>query len=81
MEGDILCLMLYKFLPFGMKIRFFELKLSKIYNLTNHSHLIKMPFAAKILDETIDFWFAMMYNVSNKSAVCGENIRWRLLWR
>ena len=47
----------------------------------NHSHLIKMPFAAKILDETIDFWFAMMYNVSNKSAVCGENIRWRLLWR
>ena len=74
-------LMLYKFLPLGIKIRFFELKLSKIYNLMNHRHLIKMPHVAKILDEPIVFFEKVVYNVSNKSAVCGKNIRWRLVWR
>jgi hypothetical protein len=40
-----------------------------------------MPFAAKKLDEAIAFFENVVYNVSNKSAVCGKNIRWRLLWR
>ena len=40
-----------------------------------------MPFAAKILDEPIAIFKNMVYNVSNKSAVCGKNIRWGLLWR
>ena len=44
-------------------------------------YLIEMPFAAKILDEPIAFFEEVVYNVSNKSAVCGKNIRWRLLWR
>ena len=43
--------------------------------------IIKVPFAAKILDETIAILERIVYNVSNKSAVCGENIRWWLLWR
>jgi hypothetical protein len=34
-----------------------------------------MPFAAKKLDETIAFFENVVYNVSNKSAVCGKNIR------
>ena len=33
-----------------------------------------MPFAAKILDEPIAFFEEVVYNVSNKSAVCGKNI-------
>ena len=43
--------------------------------------LIKPPFAAKILDEPIAIFKNTVYNVSNKSADCGKNIRWRLLWR
>ena len=46
-----------------------------------YSRVIKMPFAAKKLDETSAFFENVVYNVSNKSAVCGKNIRWRLLWR
>ncbi len=44
-------------------------------------HLIKVPFAAKILDETIALVKIMCYNVSNKNAVCGKNIRWRMIWK
>lgn len=40
-----------------------------------------MPHAAKILDETVAFLEKIVYNVSNKSAACGKNIRWELLWR
>ena len=43
--------------------------------------LIKPPFAAKILDEPIAIFKNTVYNVSNKSADCVKNIRWRLLWR
>jgi hypothetical protein len=34
-----------------------------------------MPFAAKILDGPIAFFENVVYNVSNKSAICGKNIR------
>ena len=44
-------------------------------------NIIKMPFAAKILDEPIANIKITVYNISNKSAVCGKNIRWRALWR
>ena len=40
-----------------------------------------MPFVAKILDESIAIFKNIAYNISNKSADCGKNIRWRLLWR
>ena len=43
--------------------------------------LINPPFAAKILDGPIAIFKNTVYNVSNKSADCGKNIRWRLLWR
>ena len=35
----------------------------------------------KILDELIAIFKNTVYNISNKSADCGKNIRWRLLWR
>ena len=40
-----------------------------------------MPFVAKILDEPLAFFEEVVYNVSNKSAAYGKNIRWRLLWK
>ena len=57
--------------------RYNQLRLCRLF----YSHLIKMPHVAKILDEPIAFFEKVVYNVSNKSAVCGKNIRWRLLWR
>ena len=66
----------------GEKITFSKKfkKIEKIFGWKTVD-LIKMPHSAKILDEAIAFLEKIVYNVSNKSAVCGKNIRWRLVWR
>ena len=45
------------------------------------AHLIKVPKAAKILDEPIAFFEQAVYNTCNKSAANGKNIRRRVPWR
>lgn len=45
------------------------------------NHVIFLTFVAKKLDEIVEFFNKIVYNMCNKNGVCGKNIRWRLLWK